>query len=138
MIAIGFDHLPPKHPPLLFDLTEKRVFVAGHTGMVGSAIVRRLASERCTVLVVGSQQVDLRRQIETERWLDEARPDAVVLAAGRVGGIHANSSFPAEFIVDNSGKFDELYTSMSSIVEYVQAGDFDHPHPHRNKLHPKL
>ena len=44
----------------------------------------------------------------------------------------------AEFIVDNSGKFDELYTSMSSIIEYVQAGDFDHPHPHRNVLKPEL
>jgi GDP-L-fucose synthase len=88
-------------PPLLFDPTGKRVFVAGHTGMVGSAIVRRLASERCTILTVPSRQVDLRRQVETERWLDEARPDAVVLAAGRVGGIHANNSLPAEFIVDN-------------------------------------
>ncbi len=44
----------------------------------------------------------------------------------------------AEFTVDNSGKFDELYTSMESIVEYIKAGDFDHPHPHRNKLHPEL
>jgi dephospho-CoA kinase len=44
----------------------------------------------------------------------------------------------AEFIVDNSGKFDELYTSLVSIIEYIKAGDFDHPHPHRNKLHPKL
>jgi dephospho-CoA kinase len=44
----------------------------------------------------------------------------------------------AEFAVDNSGKFDELYTSIVSIIEYIKAGDFDHPHPHRNKLHPKL
>ena len=88
-------------PPLLFDLTEKRVFVAGHTGMVGSAIVRRLAAEKCTVLTISSKELDLTRQNETERWIEDNRPDAVFLAAGLVGGIHANNSLPAEFLVQN-------------------------------------
>ena len=85
----------------LFDLTGKRVFVAGHRGMVGSAIVRRLDAEKCTILTIGSKELDLRRQTETEKWIEENRPDAIFLAAGRVGGIHANNSLPAEFIVDN-------------------------------------
>ena len=85
----------------LFDLTGKRVFVAGHRGMVGSAIVRRLGAEKCTILTIGSKELDLRRQTETEKWIEENRPDAIFLAAGRVGGIHANNSLPAEFIVDN-------------------------------------
>jgi GDP-L-fucose synthase len=88
-------------PPLLFDLTDKRVFVAGHTGMVGSAIVRRLAAENCTLLTMSSKELDLTRQDETERWIEENRPDAVFLAAGLVGGIQANNSLPAEFLVEN-------------------------------------
>jgi GDP-L-fucose synthase len=88
-------------PPLLFDPTDRRIFVAGHTGMVGSALVRRLSREPCTILTVARQQVDLTRQRTTEQWFHEARPDAVILAAGRVGGIHANVSLPAEFISDN-------------------------------------
>jgi GDP-L-fucose synthase len=88
-------------PPPLFDPAGKRIFVAGHAGMVGSAIVRRLASERCTVLAVSRRRLDLTRQDATEGWIRESRPDAIILAAGRVGGIQANSSLPAEFIVDN-------------------------------------
>ncbi len=88
-------------PPLLFDLKGARVFVAGHKGMVGSAIVRRLASEQCEVLTVDRATVDLSRQAETERWFDEAKPDAVFVAAAKVGGIYANDTLPAEFITDN-------------------------------------
>ena len=88
-------------PPLLFDLTDKRIYVAGHTGMVGSAIARRLASENCTILTINSKELDLTRQTETERWIEENRPHAVFLAAGLVGGIQANSSLPAEFLVEN-------------------------------------
>jgi GDP-L-fucose synthase len=85
----------------LFDLTGKRVYVAGHRGMVGAAIVRLLASRRCKVLTAGHDQVDLERQNETEAFLATHKPDAVVVAAARVGGIHANSTYPAEFIARN-------------------------------------
>jgi len=88
-------------PPLLFDLRGKRVFVTGHDGMAGSAIVRRLSSEGCEVLTAGRGILDLRDQAPVERWLMQHRPDAVINAAGRVGGIHANSAFPADFIADN-------------------------------------
>jgi GDP-L-fucose synthase len=87
--------------PTLFELAGQRVFVAGHRGMVGAAIVRRLAQEKCEILTVDRSQVDLTRQAETERWLIAAKPDAVFLAAGKVGGIHANNTYPADFISDN-------------------------------------
>jgi GDP-L-fucose synthase len=87
--------------PLLFDLTGKRVYVAGHRGMAGSAIVRLLASEGCDVLTADRRTLDLTQQADTERWLADNRPDAVFLAAGHVGGIYANDTFPADFIVDN-------------------------------------
>jgi GDP-L-fucose synthase len=86
---------------LLFDLRGKRIFVAGHRGMAGSAIVRRLKSEDCEILAVDRAHLDLRRQEDTERWLTVNRPDAIFLAAARVGGIHANNSYPADFIADN-------------------------------------
>jgi GDP-L-fucose synthase len=88
-------------PAPVFQLTGKRVWVAGHRGMVGSAIVRRLRRENCEVLTVGRDRVDLRRQADVERWVNEARPEAVFLAAGTVGGILANDTRPAEFIYDN-------------------------------------
>lgn len=84
-----------------FSLAGKRVWVAGHRGMVGSALVRRLASENCEVLTVGRDSVDLTRQGETERWVSEARPDAIFLAAAKVGGILANDTYPADFLYDN-------------------------------------
>ncbi|MDA0703046.1 MAG: GDP-L-fucose synthase [Proteobacteria bacterium] len=86
----------PRYP-----LAGRRVWVAGHRGMVGAAIVRRLEREDCEILTVGRETVDLRRQAETEDWLAETRPDAVFLAAATVGGILANDSRPADFIYDN-------------------------------------
>ena len=88
-------------PSPTYDLQGKRVWVAGHRGMVGAALVRRLATEGCEVLTVGRDGVDLRRQVETEAWIAAHRPQAVFVAAARVGGIHANDSRPAEFIADN-------------------------------------
>ncbi|NYZ25041.1 GDP-L-fucose synthase [Azospirillum sp. ROY-1-1-2] len=79
----------------------KRVWVAGHRGMAGSAIVRRLEREDCEILTVGRDRVDLRRQEAVEGWMADARPDAVFLAAATVGGIHANDTRPAEFLYDN-------------------------------------
>jgi GDP-L-fucose synthase len=87
--------------PELFDLDGKRVFVAGHRGMVGSAIMRRLASEGCEIVTADRRKLDLTRQAEVERWFGDTRPDAVFLSAARVGGISANNSYPADFIVDN-------------------------------------
>ncbi len=84
-----------------FSLRGRRVWVAGHGGMVGSALVRRLAREDCEVLTVGRDTVDLRRQADAEGWIEEMRPDAIFMAAARVGGILANDTRPADFIYDN-------------------------------------
>jgi GDP-L-fucose synthase len=86
---------------LLFDLAGKRVYVAGHAGMAGSAIARRLAREGCEILTADHAALDLAEQGQTEQWLAREKPDAVFLAAGRVGGIGANSAYPAAFIGDN-------------------------------------
>jgi GDP-L-fucose synthase len=87
--------------PLLFDLRGKRVYVAGHNGMAGSAVVRRLAGEGWEILTASRQSLDLTQQSDTECWLEQMKPDAVFLAAGHVGGIYANDKFPADFIIDN-------------------------------------
>jgi GDP-L-fucose synthase len=84
-----------------YNLKGKRVWVAGHRGMAGSAIVRRLSTEDCEILTVGRDKVDLRRQEQVERWMAANRPHAVFLAAATVGGILANATRPAEFIYDN-------------------------------------
>lgn len=84
-----------------YDLTGKRIYVAGHRGMVGAALVRRLALENCTVLTAGRADVDLKRQAEVEAWVAAQKPDAVIVAAAKVGGILANDSLPADFLYDN-------------------------------------
>jgi GDP-L-fucose synthase len=84
-----------------FSLSGKKVWVAGHRGMVGSAVVRRLAREDCAILTVDRNALDLKRQAEVETWMARNRPDVVVIAAATVGGIHANSTRPADFIHDN-------------------------------------
>lgn len=89
--------------PRIMDLSGKRVFVAGHGGMVGSAVVRRLAATGAEVLIAARSELDLLRQAETEAWLGDNRPDVVVVAAARVGGIKANDDRPADFIADNLG-----------------------------------
>lgn len=84
-----------------FPLARKRVWVAGHNGMVGAALVRRLAGEGCTVLTADRATLDLRRQTDTEQWVAAERPDAIFLAAAVVGGIHANATYPGRFLYDN-------------------------------------
>jgi len=85
----------------LYDLQGKRVWVAGHRGMVGSAIIRRLEQEDCEILTVGRDTVDLANQAQTSEWIMKNRPQAVFLAAAKVGGILANDTRPAEFLYDN-------------------------------------
>src|SRR5215510_3029395 len=84
-----------------YRLKGKRVWVAGHRGMAGSAIVRRLQAEDCALVTAPRQEVDLRRQAEVEAWMTKVRPQAVFVAAATVGGILANSTRPAEFLYDN-------------------------------------
>ena len=84
-----------------FDLAGRRVWVAGHRGMVGQALVRRLAREGCELIEAPRDRVDLRRQGAVEAWMGEARPDLIFVAAAKVGGIHANDTRPAEFLYDN-------------------------------------
>jgi GDP-L-fucose synthase len=84
-----------------FPLRGRRVFVAGHKGMVGSAIVRRLRQSDCEILTADRRQLDLTRQKEVEEWMAAHKPDAVFVAAAEVGGIHANNSRPADFLYDN-------------------------------------
>jgi GDP-L-fucose synthase len=86
---------------MVYDLKGKKVYVAGHRGMVGSAIVRRLASEGCEILTASRADADLTRQVEVEAWMEKNRPDAVFLAAAKVGGILANDTYPADFLYEN-------------------------------------
>ena len=85
---------------MTFTLRGRKIFVAGHGGMVGSALVRRLKREQCEI-VTAPRSLDLREQADTRNWFEANRPEAVLLAAARVGGIMANSVRPAEFLYDN-------------------------------------
>lgn len=85
----------------VFSLEGKSVWVAGHRGMVGSALVRRLQSESCTILTADRKQADLTRQNEVDEWMAVNQPQVVFLAAARVGGIQANNTQPAEFLYEN-------------------------------------
>src|SRR5437667_10794208 len=86
---------------LPFELKGKTVFVAGHRGMVGSALVRRLASEGVELLTLGRGEVDLRDQAAVFGWFAAKKPQAVFLAAAKVGGIVATNTLRAEFLYDN-------------------------------------
>jgi len=88
-------------PPQSFELAGKRIYVAGHRGMVGAAIVRRLADCHCELITAAHGDINLERQDQTERFLAETKPHAVIIAAAKVGGIFANNAFPADFISEN-------------------------------------
>lgn len=85
----------------MFDLRNKRIWVAGHRGMVGSAIVRRLQNEECEILTATRAELDLTEQSAVRQWVGLQKPDAIVVAAAKVGGILANSEFPADFLYEN-------------------------------------
>ena len=86
---------------MTYDLTGKRIWVAGHRGMVGGAVVRRLGSEGCEVITAGREVLDLVNQKAVHDWMAATKPDAIVLAAAKVGGIHANATYPVDFLYEN-------------------------------------
>ena len=84
-----------------YPLAGKRVWVAGHRGMVGAALVRRLERENCEVLVVDRTEVDLTEQAAVQKWIERSRPEVALVAAAKVGGILANETYPADFLYEN-------------------------------------
>lgn len=84
-----------------FELSGKKIYVAGHNGMVGQALLKELALENCTLLTASREELDLTRQTEVEVWILKNSPDVIVVCAAKVGGILANSSYPASFIYEN-------------------------------------
>ena len=95
------DNAAQSAPEVIYPLAGKRLWVAGHSGMVGSALVRRLALEDCNIVTAERRDVDLKRQVEIDAWMEKTRPDAIILAAAKVGGILANDTYPADFLYDN-------------------------------------
>ncbi|ARN84560.1 GDP-L-fucose synthase family protein [Candidatus Nucleicultrix amoebiphila] len=85
----------------MFTLTHKKVWVAGHRGMVGKALVKSLTHESCEVLTVDRTHLDLTSQIKVDEWMSANKPDVVIIAAAKVGGIHANNTYPAHFLYEN-------------------------------------
>jgi len=85
----------------IFSLDNKRVWVAGHRGMVGSALVRRLERENCEIVTSDRSLVDLRNQAQVDKWVTDTKPNVVFLAAAKVGGILANDTYPVDFLYDN-------------------------------------
>ena len=85
----------------IFSLTGKKIYVAGHNGMVGSAIIRRLKKIDCDCLTVNSSDLDLMKINDVDNWFKENKPDVVFMAAAKVGGIHANNSYPVDFLYEN-------------------------------------
>lgn len=103
---------------MAFDIAGKRIFVAGHRGMVGSAIVRRLQGQGCETLTADRGQLELLDQAATRAWLANEKPDAVVLAAAKVGGILANDTYPADFLYDN-------LMIAANVIEAAHRADID-------------
>jgi GDP-L-fucose synthase len=86
---------------MTYNLSGKKVWVAGHRGMVGSAVCRQLESEDCNIIKAGRDVVNLVNQAEVNEWMNAVKPDAIVLAAAKVGGIQANNNFPVDFLYEN-------------------------------------
>lgn len=104
---------------MTYKLKGQRVWVAGHRGMVGRAVVRALEQRGdCEILMVGRDKVDLRDAPAVRQWLKDNRPDAIVIAAAKVGGILANTTYPAEFLNDN-------IVLQSNVIEGAHRSDIN-------------
>ncbi len=97
---------------------KRRIWIAGHRGMVGSAIIRRLAGENVEILTAARSELDLRDQSGVRAWVAREKPDVIILAAAKVGGILANDSYPADFLVDN-------IVIEANVIEAAHRADVD-------------
>jgi GDP-L-fucose synthase len=86
---------------MAYNLSDKNIWVAGHRGMVGSAVCRQLENEDCNIIKAGRDEVNLVNQAEVNDWMNAVKPDAIVLAAAKVGGIQANNNYPVDFLYEN-------------------------------------
>lgn len=94
--------MPAQQAPEIYSLEGKKVWVAGHRGMVGSALVRRLQSENCGQIITATRDdVDLTQQYAVRSWLKKEKPQSIFIPAAKVGGIYANATYPAEFLYEN-------------------------------------
>ena len=107
-----------------YEIAGKRIFVAGHRGLLGSSISRRLELEDVEILTASRQELDLTRQTDVETWMETSKPHAVIIAAGKVGGIYSNSHFPADFIYQNTAIELNLINAsyLSGIEKLVMLG----------------
>jgi GDP-L-fucose synthase len=96
-------------------LDGKRIWVAGHRGMVGSALVRRLEHENCEVLMVDRQVCDLAEQGQVRQWMHANKPDMVIIAAAKVGGILANMNYPVDFMYSNLAIQNNIITTAHDV-----------------------
>ena len=86
---------------MAFSIEGKRIWVAGHRGMVGGAVCKRLEQENCEIITVSRDVVELTNQQAVHDWMLQVKPDAIILAAAKVGGIHANNTYPVDFLYEN-------------------------------------
>ena len=86
----------------IFKINGKRIWVAGHNGMVGKAVVRQLEKNNCEILTVDRKTLNLTVQKDVNKWMEINKPDVVIICAAKVGGILANNTFPAEFFIKTS------------------------------------
>jgi GDP-L-fucose synthase len=101
-----------------YDIDNKRIWVTGHNGMVGNAVVRRLQKENCDIITIPKSELDLRDSEAVAKWLKNCTPDAIVVASAKVGGIYANSHYPADFLYDNLMiEMNIIHNAMKNDVE---------------------
>ncbi|MDG2319848.1 MAG: GDP-L-fucose synthase [Rhodospirillaceae bacterium] len=100
---------------IIYPLSGKRVWVAGHSGMVGAAVVHQLQEIDCEVVTSSHAELDLARQTDVEAWMADTKPNAIIMAAARVGGIHANNTLPVDFLIDNIQIETNVFTSAHAV-----------------------
>ena len=100
-----------------FQIENRKVWIAGHRGLVGGAIAKRLSRENCSIVTIDRNELDLRDQIGVKKWLEKEKPSIIIIAAAKVGGIFANSTQPADFLYDRLSDPKQLKRVREFILE---------------------